>query len=85
MRNLELAVRGKRAEVVARGLGRAVKARAPAVGPKRCTMAMHSIPNPLRGQVQADRSGVLRKGENPSIGALKSPETRAKASDLTQE
>jgi hypothetical protein len=89
MRNQGLAVKVKQVEVVAkvrvRELEQAVKAQVPAAGPKRYTMATHSIPNRLRDRAQADPSGALLKGENPSIGAQKSPETQAKASDLVED
>jgi hypothetical protein len=89
MRNQGLVVKAKQVEVVAkarvRELEQAVKAQVPAAGPKRYTMATHSIHNRLRDQAQADRSGELLKGENPLIGAQKSPVTQAKASDFAQE
>jgi hypothetical protein len=87
MRNQGQVVKAKQVAVVAkaRDLEQADKARAPGVGPKKCTMATHSIPNRRRDRAQADRSGVLLKGENPSIGAQKSPETQLKASDLVED
>ena len=91
MQNPGVAVKAKQVGVVAKAKVRepeqAVRgrARARAAGLKRCTMAMHLIPNPLRGQAQVDQSGALRKAANPSIGVRKSPELRAKASDLTKE
>jgi hypothetical protein len=81
-------VRVKRgvAEAKGRALGLAVvKALAPVAEPKRCTTAMHLIPNPLKARVQVDPSGVLQKGENPSTRDPENPETRLKASDLVED
>jgi hypothetical protein len=83
------AVKAKQVEVVAKAKGRAAgqaaKAKDRAQEAKKSIMGTHLTHNPLKDQGLADQSGAPPRDANPSIGAQKSPETQAKASDLVED
>ena len=89
MRSLELAVKGKQVEVVARARAKepdqAVKGPAPVEEAKKSIMGMLLTHNPLKDQGLVGQSGAPLRDANPSIKDPESPEIRAKASDFTQD
>ena len=87
MRSLELAVKGKQVEVVARAKepDQAVKGPAPVEEAKKSIMGTLLTHNPLKDQGLVDQSGAPPRDANPSIKDPENPEIRAKASDFTQD